>query len=194
MSAHTFALDAPMSGELLQALVRARSGDDSGVDELISALNRLVFGIALGMLGNRADAEELAQDMFLRLIRGSTQFTSDEHLKAWTRRATVHACLKVLRKRRHHANLESIVGEVNGSDNSHGKLESADMLVKALAGLTERERAAFLLTVHIGLSSAEAADAMECTAGTVRSLSRRAREKLQPGIKRLRTWDTQDGR
>ena len=101
--------------------------------------------------------------------------------------------MKRLRSQRHLLELQDVPSDPKAHHGKQTELESADLLLKALADLTERERAAFLLTVHLGLNSSEAGEALGCSAGTVRALSRRAREKLQPSIERLRTWETHNG-
>lgn len=56
-----------------------------------------VYRLALCRLGSRADAEDVYQDVFLRLLRDTTAFCDGEHLKAWLLRVTLHCCIDLRR-------------------------------------------------------------------------------------------------
>src|SRR5580692_10192106 len=72
---------------------------DDEFRELIETHQRMVFSIALRVIGDYATAEEVAQDVFLALHRSGEQLSSDDHVRFWLRRVTVHRSTDALRRR-----------------------------------------------------------------------------------------------
>jgi RNA polymerase sigma-70 factor, ECF subfamily len=62
---------------------RLRRGDQRAFEELVRRYQNRVFGVTLRMLGNRADAEEVAQEVFLRVYRSVTDFRGQSKLSTW---------------------------------------------------------------------------------------------------------------
>ncbi len=83
------------------ALVRsANGGDRNAFRWLVERHQDRVFGLACSMLGNRTDAEDVAQQVFLKAYRSLAQFRGDARFGTWLYRMTVNGCWDVLRKRR----------------------------------------------------------------------------------------------
>ncbi len=85
----------PAAGE--GCLTRARRGDIAAFRELMRIHQGRVFSIALRFTGQRSDAEELLQDVFLRLHGALAQISTEDHLKHWLLRAITHRCIDRLR-------------------------------------------------------------------------------------------------
>ena len=83
------------SGELL---ARAMSGDAAAFGTLVRAHQRSVYSLALRMLTDRHQAEDLAQEVFLQLYRSLGSLESEEHLGFWLRRVTMHRAIDRLRR------------------------------------------------------------------------------------------------
>ena len=62
------------------------------LDELLEVYGDMVYRVALQNMGNIADAQDVAQDVFLRILKKKPQFTSTTHEKAWILRVTVNIC------------------------------------------------------------------------------------------------------
>ena len=76
---------------------------DRFLEQAMEQWGDAVLRLALSQMRSRADAEDVFQDVFLRLLKDQTSFTSDEHLKAWLLRTTLNRCHDLQRKGRHRA-------------------------------------------------------------------------------------------
>ena len=153
-----------------------------------------VYRLALNQTRSPHDAEDVSQDVFLRLLRDKTDFVDDGHLKAWLLRATINRCLEVRRsawRRRavigadeEWATLEAVVDEDPADDpEAHALAALAKNPVwKAMQQLPE----AWRLAVHPhhveGYSTEEIAQLTHCKAATVRTRLHRARKKLRDAL------------
>ncbi|MEK7767376.1 MAG: sigma-70 family RNA polymerase sigma factor, partial [bacterium] len=79
---------------------QARTGDREAFRGLVERHQDRVFGLAVTMLGNRTEAEDVAQEVFLKAYRNLAAFRGDARFGTWLYRVTVNACWDVLRKRR----------------------------------------------------------------------------------------------
>ena len=77
-------------------LGRLRTGDGRAFEELVLTYQHRVFGVALRMLGNAAEAEEIAQEVFLRAHRGLADFRGDARLSTWLYAIASRLCLNRL--------------------------------------------------------------------------------------------------
>lgn len=134
-----------------------------------------VLRLAVCRLHNRADAEDVFQDVFLRLLRDGTAFDDDEHLKAWLLRVTLHRCSDLRRSAwfRRTAPLDA-VAEMPAFAQDEQK-----QLWLAVAKLPEDQRTAVHLHYAEGYSTEEIAALTGCRAATVRTRLHRARTKLK---------------
>ena len=71
--------------------------EDAFLEGAMERYGDAVYRLALCRLGSRADAEDVYQDVFLRLLRDTTAFRDGEHLKAWLLRVTLHCCVDLRR-------------------------------------------------------------------------------------------------
>ena len=71
--------------------------EDAFLEDAMERYGDAVYRLALCRLGSRADAEDVYQDVFLRLLRDTTAFRDGEHLKAWLLRVTLHCCVDLRR-------------------------------------------------------------------------------------------------
>jgi len=88
---------APCSPE--EELARARAGEPAAFATLVRVHQRSVYSLALRMLGNREQAEDLAQEVFLQLHRMLGTIASATHLQFWLRKVTTHRAIDSLRRR-----------------------------------------------------------------------------------------------
>ena len=176
------------------ALVRrVLAGDRAAFEELVSRYHRTVFAIAYRMTGSRAEAEDVSQDVFLRVYRGLPQFDPRLPFAPWIRRIAGNAALNHLRHRnleRRHAVPESDRGEMPDLSDAAAdpeeraaRAEEAGRLGRALAVLPENQRLAVTLKYVEGLTAEEIADAMGAPRNTVKTWLLRARERLREELK-----------
>lgn len=134
-----------------------------------------VYRLALCRLDSRADAEDVYQEVFLRLLRDTTAFRDDEHLKAWLLRVTVNCCNDLRRSAwfRHTAPLEA------APDAAAPLAEKHDALWQAVHALPDDLRVVVWLHYVEGYGTDEIAPLVGCRPATVRTRLHRARKKLR---------------
>jgi RNA polymerase sigma-70 factor (ECF subfamily) len=167
------------------SLVRARAGDRPAFASLIRQHQRLVYSLALRMLSDRHDAEDLAQEVFLQLHRRLAVIESDAHLLFWLRKVTTNLAIDRLRQGQKHRLLplddEPGVADV--------RLESDPLLqrrLRVLIGqLPPAARAVVLLRFQEDMDPTEIAAALEMSINTVKSHLRRSMAALREGLSEL---------
>jgi RNA polymerase sigma-70 factor, ECF subfamily len=150
-----------------------------------------IYNLALRMLGNEADAEDVTQDVLLQLIRKLDTFRGESAFPTWLHRITVNAALAYRRKRasreQHqvHDPLESFLEEGKHAtpvrnwwvqpDKLALDRETQRLIEKAIAGLPEIYRDVYVLADVEGLANSEIADMLKLSVPAVKSRLHRAR-------------------
>ena len=134
-----------------------------------------VYRLALCRLDSRADAEDVFQEVFLRLLRDTTDFRDAEHLKAWLLRVTVNCCNDLRRSAwfRRTAPLEA------APEAAAPMLDGHDELWQAVRALPDDLRTAVWLHYVEGYGTDEIAAMTDCRPATVRTRLHRARKRLK---------------
>ncbi|HYE52123.1 MAG TPA: RNA polymerase sigma factor [Azospirillaceae bacterium] len=177
---------AAASDEALVARVAA--GDRAAYAELVSRhLDRTVT-VARRLLGSRAEAEDVAQEAFLRLWLNAGRFRPEAaRFTTWFYRITMNLCLD--RKRRPDGAPLEAAGDpadpAPGAEEALDRSQTARAVALAVEELPERQRAAISLCYDAGLSNAEAARAMEVSVGALETLLVRARRALRDRLSAL---------
>ncbi len=166
-----------------RALVeRCRAGDESAFQELVDRYKDLVFALIARTVQNRARAEELAQDVFLRVHRGLPYFRGEARLSTWIYRIVANLCTQEHGRDGATVSLDDERGRSrapSASDRRFGDLELRDRLEKAIARLPANYR--LLVAAHYlqGVQYEELAEAMELPLGTVKTQLHRAKQQLR---------------
>jgi len=168
-----------------QAIESAKSGDLAAFELLMRQYERMVLVTALRLVGKLEDAQDVSQEVFLRLYRNLAKVESSGTLSGWLYRVTVNASHDFLRKRRVAVEVEEelVSGE---ADPQQGSLEAERRraLDLCLRMLPEKERAALVLRDLEGLSTGEVAAALGSSEATVRSQVSKARVKARAFLER----------
>ena len=193
--------EAPADQHHLSALVAlAGAGDALAFERLMTATERRVVATAWRLLGNREDARDATQEVYLRVFKYLARFRAGEDFQAWLYRITVNVCHDIARKRR--AAGDEQLGEAGtGRDepvafenlrrddaDAEGATLHAQRLAlvrRALQTLPEKERAAIVLRDLEGLTTEETATVLGSRAVTVRSQVSSARAKIRDYCERL---------
>src|SRR6266571_2036020 len=163
----------------------AKSGDGAAFEALLRIHEVQVARTALRLLGNRQDAQDAAQEVFLRLYRNLRRIDTAGNLAGWLYRVTVNACHDVLRKRRSSDPLDdSRLAALGSTEAELGRAEQRRLVVEALRNLPEKERAAVTLRDLEGLSTREVAQILGSSEATVRSQISSARLKIRKMLRR----------
>ncbi|MCL4402694.1 MAG: RNA polymerase sigma factor [Acidobacteria bacterium] len=143
-----------------------------------------VLRTAYRILGNWADAEDVAQEVFVRLHRHGSVFPNDAALGGWLYRVTVNLCLDRARALHPEDELTEVPSPAASAESAAIREQQKQRLVRALAMLPSRERAAVVLREIEGLSTAEVAEILGSTEGTVRSQVSKAVARLREILNR----------
>jgi RNA polymerase sigma-70 factor (ECF subfamily) len=186
-------LEAASDEDLVRAFTRRR--DEAALDVLLRRHESRIFGLAYRLLGNRADAADATQEVFLIVFRKANLFHHQSAFTTWLHRLTVNACHDLGRKRaRTPLPAEPEPERRAGSaPDAFGQVDDRLLLEGALGALPEEQRVPIVLRDVRGLSYQEIAEATGVPIGTVKSRIARGRMELAgrlgepaPGTQRLR--------
>ena len=169
------------------ALVRARRGDEAAFEELMRVHERQVLLTSFRLLGRLEDAQDAAQETFLKLYRNLRVFGSIAEIRPWLYRVTVNVCHDLARKRGLLAVEENRL-ELAVEDGGDARIDLAqqrELLAEALTFLPEKERAAIVLRDIEGLDTDEVAGILGSSAATVRTQVSTGRARLRGIVARL---------
>ncbi len=174
-------MDERSDDELVAAVAE---GDEAACRLLM--VRHLPRMVALGrrMLGNHADAEDVAQEVFLRVWTHADRWQPGQaQFGTWLHRVATNLCLDRIRKNRGGTeDIDAIpepASEEPGPDRQLEQSQIAARVEAALQHLPERQRAAIALSHYQGLSNTETADILEVSVEAVESLLSRARRQLR---------------
>jgi RNA polymerase sigma-70 factor (ECF subfamily) len=176
--------DAPLTetaGEDAGLLLAARGGAMGAFAQLIRQHQARVFTLALRFTGNRADAEELAQDTFLQLHGALAQISSPLHLRHWLLRTVSHRSLNMLRQRGRRPRLVSLdtATEVAAAAQPQVDHLASSRLHGLLLQLEPDARAVMLLRLQEDLDPSDIAAVLAMPLNTVKSHLRRSLDWLR---------------
>ena len=151
-------------------------GEDPSFERFFDAERTSLFGALAVMTGNRAEAEEVMQDAFLRVWERWDRVSEMESPEGFLYRTA----LNVYRKRLRRAAIAvRKATTLLPQDDALGGVETRDEVASLLRGLTQREREAIVVTAYLGYSTEEAGELLGIRANTVRVLTSRARATLR---------------
>lgn len=174
--------ESPPADPAVDGLARARAGDAEGFRVLLRLHQARIFSIALRFTGRRAEAEELAQDVFVQLYGALAQIESAAHLTHWLLRTVTHRCIDRQRREKRRPHLVPIESAHDLADATAG--EAGDPLARArlrrmLLDLSPDARAVMLLRYQEDLDQTDIAAALGMSVNTVKSHLRRSLETLR---------------
>lgn len=165
-------------------LERCRGGDDTAFGELVERYKTLVFGLVYRMAPERSQAEDLAQEVFLKVHRGLPYFRGEARLSTWIYRIVLNVCSAArvrlrLEPRLENGTPERPPTEAGGEDPAFAQFETRDRLERAMARLPEHYQ--FLLAAHYlrGVQYEALAEALNIPLGTVKTHLYRAKRQLR---------------
>jgi RNA polymerase sigma-70 factor, ECF subfamily len=184
----------------IRLMLRVRDADDSeAFTELVEAYNRRLVTVLQHLVGSADEAEDLAQETFLRVYRGRKRYHPRAKFSTWLYTIANHLALNVIRSRQRKPvvslNLrdsgplgprpaEQLVQDRDPQPPQHlDHQERAVIVRQALETLNERQRVAVVLNKFEDMNYAEIADVMGLTTKAVKSLLSRARENLRLALK-----------
>jgi RNA polymerase sigma-70 factor (ECF subfamily) len=167
-------------------VTKARGGDVDAYEVLVRRHRDRIYRVALRMLGNPHDAEDVAQDVVIQLWTALTGFAGASSFTTWLYRIVVNRCLNLLRRRRHaRPVLDTDPPPAAGAEDTVVARQRARATMEAIAALPADQRAVIVLHHLEGLSYREVAAIVDVSEATVRGRLQRARVNLAQA---LRSW------
>lgn len=172
-------------------VMQCQSGDMSAFEELIRRHQQMIHALTFRMTGSAADAEDLAQEAFIRAYDQIGSFNGEAKFSTWLYSIAVHACLnwrrdEARRFQAHASCADEISAHHLNGDSAPSENNLAQHTQAALMKLPAKQRAALVLTVYEGMNHAEAAKILRCPETTVSWRVFSAKRKLK-------SWITKNG-
>ena len=174
-----------------QLVARLQKGDDAAFEEFVSQYEKSIYHLALRQLGNTHDAQDAAQEVFLRVYRGIRHFREDARLSTWVYQITLNVCVDMTRKKARHPEAALVQTDGDGGETElempdesyapetlYERTELREEIAGALEKLSPEHRKVVVLRDITGLSYEEIAGVLQLSEGTVKSRLFRARDKL----------------
>ena len=164
---------------------RALHGDDTAFGFLVEKYQRPVFSLCYRFLGNGNDAEDAAQESFIRAYRSLKKYDRDRSFATWLLSITSHYCIDRLRKRRLPSiSTDALPAEIipdraaPNPERVYQQLEKESRIQNMLKDLKPVDRAAVILRYWLQYSEVEIAETLDLTVSAVKSRLYRSRQVL----------------
>ncbi len=168
----------PADPEEVELVAACRRGEQRAMEMLYHRYKRRVFGLVTRIAGPN-DAEEVAQEVFVRIFRGLSKFRGDSALGTWIYRLSVNAALSYVTRRPRQHESDDMLEHVPAPTGPERDPRVALRLEEALGQLPAGYRAVLVLHDVEGLSHEECAGIMGCRVGTSKSQLHKARAKMR---------------
>lgn len=174
---------------------RLRKGDESAFRQVVESRKDLVYNTVLGLLQHPEDAEDVAQDVFIKMYESIHQFKGESAFSTWLYRIAVTKALEWIRSRKRKKRFAFITGLLGDNnelrydppDFHHPGVqldnkERASRLFRSIAKLPDNQRVAFTLHKVEGIPYQEIAAIMELSVSAIESLIHRAKNNLRKDL------------
>jgi len=168
-------------------VLQCRNGNSDAFEMLVRRHQQMIHALTFRMTGSGADAEDLAQETFIRAYEQIGSFNGKAKFATWLYSIAVHACLNWRRDeaRRFRAEADCAREMLARGNDDRPSEDTAQEAQVALMKLPAKQRAAIVLTVYEGLSHAEAARVLKCSETTVSWRVFTAKRKLKNVLSRV---------
>src|SRR5215216_6007058 len=177
----------PLQQPDLGVLRKAQRGDERAFTLIVRTYEGPVFNYVLRLVGDRSLAEDLTQEVFLRVFQGLPKFSLRSKFTTWLFQVTKNRVLDELRASERRPRLSVALEDappLEVVDAPLERVEAMDAVWRSVAGLTPDLKMALLLRDIVGLSYTEIADSLEITLATVKWRIYKAREEVQLALAR----------
>ena len=167
-----------------ELVLQTQKGSPAAFEELVRNHQRMIYSLTFRMTGSLADAEDLAQETFIRAYEQIGTFRGASKFSTWLYRIAVNTCLNWRQSEARRSQLHASCAEEISVRHGHGENHAGEngvcqQVQSALLKLPAKQRAAVVLTTYDGLNHAEAAQVLGCSETTVSWRVFAARRKLK---------------
>jgi RNA polymerase sigma-70 factor (ECF subfamily) len=178
-------MNTDSADELRPLIVRCLTGDQGAMLALVERFRGQVFGLCYRMLGQRQDAEDVAQETFVRVLKNLHRWDAARDFEPWLLAIAGNRCRTALSNRKRRPAPEILPEQVSdGLPDMQAAKNLAEEVTLALTGIRDDYRQAFVLFHEQELSYGEIAEAMNVPLGTVKTWVHRARRELIDQLQR----------
>lgn len=179
-------------------LTQCKENNIEGLKSLYDLYKEVVWKIALRMLTNTTDAEDVTQEVFIKLHKSCGQFRNESSLKTWIYRITVNLCYDKLRKRKfiHTVSVlpDMVINTLRSPSSEdpehiHETTHEQEMMYSLLNKLNKKQRACIVLSEVEHRTYEEIAQILHCPIGTVRSRINRGKQILIQTAKEMGIYE-----
>ena len=175
---------------------RAAGGDVSAFQMLVERHRSMVYRVAYQFAGNHHDAEDIAQDVFIKVYRSLDRFRQDAQLTSWMYRIVMNACID--HRRRQRPDVTAAFGEdaerkmLNAPEETPGPEDCAyageigEVLEQEIGRLPKGQRVVFVMRHYQGMKLCEIASALGLAEGTVKRQLHAAVHRLREALAQAR--------
>ena len=166
-----------------ELLDHARTGDQAAFRQLVERYEGMVAATVIGMLGRRPEAEDVGQEVFVRLYKSLDKFRGDAALGTYLTRIAINQSIKTLKRRQSWSQRftpwDSTNEHFHATEDDTGRVERSQLVARALGQLKPDHRSVAVLRLMEGYSTKEAATILGIPEGTVMSRLARATKRLK---------------
>ena len=177
-----------------QAFIESKQFAEDDFADIVSERQQMVYNTALGIVQNEEDAEDITQEVFLKVYEGLKNFRQKSSISTWIYRITITTALDFEKQKKRHKRgglLQRVFGSREADEtpdfNHPGvtldKKEDAAVLFLAIKKLPEKQRTAFLLHKIEGLTNSEIGEILTISLQAAESLQIRAKNNLRNYLK-----------
>ena len=168
-------------------VMRAKKGDIGAFEELVQKYQSRMYYLCLSITKNAADAEDAAQNAFIKAFRAIGSFRMESAFSTWLYSIGRNSALDVVKKRKDHSDIDSelsLMSDVVEFDPEQSAVsrEEAEKLRELINGLPDEFKNVLILREIEGMQYAQIAEALGISEGTVKSRISRARERLKAAV------------
>lgn len=177
-------------------LNEVRSGNNDAFTAIVERYRQQVARTVIGMLGNTSEADDVGQEVFIRLYKSIDKFRGDSALGTYLTRIAINLSLNALKKQKRQRIYSSFTSNneddkrdhlqnMPNYDDEHEAKDAQELVQMALIKLDPKFRSVIVLRMLEGFSTKETAEALNLPLGTVLSRLTRAQDKLKIELKKL---------
>lgn len=168
---------------------KLKEGDNQAFRFFVDLYEPTIANIVIAMLGNTPEAEDVAQEVFIRFYKTIRNFRGQSSVKTYISRIAINLSLNELKKRKQHNNRfiskEEFASRIHQGHDEAGNYDLKEVIEVALQKLEKDQRSVFALRMIEGYSTRETAEILKIPQGTVLSRLHRAMETMRKNLKNV---------